>query len=337
MKVLLLGYSGYGSIDDANVMLTSYSLSLNENIIKSEGSGRILVKEVKDESGEKFNGFKQLSLNVVRDYPSYELSLTFEGQIGIFKKIMKSMSQTKLTNSMNVKFHDNATNISYEFSGAEWTSCQMNVDNNGLAIMTMSFVIFRSTIDVKFGSYDHTKIRNAPDGLVGDKLMPYWAWAVQYDGFKSMGPYSFGFGLARPVTPKFGCQGSTDSNDAPGPVAVIYGVPTATYNLTYVMTAETHVNDYYANAAGGGVNANEVAIKSHNLVITFKKFLKTVTDERTGEEINLYDYARVKFTHCYVDSYTPEIGNRGDVNKISMNGTVYGRIDFKETEEPEKE
>jgi hypothetical protein len=62
LKPLLMGYTSKCFIDDIQIFLTSYNLSINTNIIRSGG-----VSQIRNSSG----GFNRIGLNAVRDCPYY--------------------------------------------------------------------------------------------------------------------------------------------------------------------------------------------------------------------------------------------------------------------------
>ena len=145
MKVLLMGYSGYCKVAGFDIHLTSYSLSESNNIIKSDGASRILVGSKDDEGevtstltgsdGNAIIAFKRMRLNVVRDYSSYDLSVSFEARYDIFKSIIKTISESNWY-SIPVNFYDNTVGVSFSFS-SYLTGCEVSVENNAVAMMSL--------------------------------------------------------------------------------------------------------------------------------------------------------------------------------------------------------
>ena len=166
-------------------------------------------------------------------------------------------------------------------------------------------------IDWTHDDYDGTKKRNAPDALIGNCLMPYWNWYAEYDDFKEEALRSFSFNIQRSANPKFGCEGKKDNDNALTPMKVIMGVPSASYSLSYLMTKSTSTSDSTI-ASNKAATAPE---KAHTLIVYY------------GDSI------KIKFTNCYVDSYSPEIASPGSPNGLNVSGTVYGRISWENTED----
>lgn len=327
MKFLLYGYTGYCRLFGRDILLTSYSLSLSENIIKSDGASRILVKSVSDRYGNpSYRGFKRFELNPLRDYPGYELSISFDAQAWIFARVIESLCRTDWTGFTPVKFYDDNTGISYEFEDALVTSCQVSVDTDSVTTMSLSFKIFRDEIEIGYGDYDVERIRHAPAGLVGHKLMPYWAWNAEYPGFNDHDLVKLGFQIQRPVTPKFGCEGRTTEPNAVAPMKVVLGSPKASYELSYLMAQQTLVNDYEKFESARIAEMG----KAHTLVMRYSRGRKEYSAfdliEPVGDDVEI----ELAFTLCYPDSYSPGLANKGDANRIDVNGTVYGRIEMKE-------
>ena len=79
-KSLLMGYTTKCLIDDIHLFLTSYSLTINTNVIKSNAVNKL----VSSATSSSFNScnfyqhyFYRVGLNAIRDCPTYEISLSF--------------------------------------------------------------------------------------------------------------------------------------------------------------------------------------------------------------------------------------------------------------------
>lgn len=153
--------------------------------------------------------------------------------------------------------------------------------------------------------------------------MPYYSFGVKYSGYPYYSLYEFSFGFNQEITPKFYCSGEKGSaGNAIAPGAVVWGLPTITYNLTYAMTkTDVNVNDY-------------TRVNSHKIVVG-----KNGKDPDTGED-NVAPEAvslsiwykgkeRITFGTCYPDSYSPSLVNKGaEVNKYNITGGVYGKVTY---------
>lgn len=310
MKVLLNGYSGYAQLDGYDIMATSFSLSMSENVIKSDGAGKILMLDSNDEIHEHY--FKRFGLNAVRDYPSYSLSVSFESTFDVFQYLLLRIRSGKLSNSFSVLFKDDAAGIVYYFDKAYFTSMSLDVSNNALAVVSMNFVMFKDYIEIAINNYNLYAKNYPPDNFIGAKMMPYWAWGVSYPGFNDGSLQGFSFSIEQQITPKFGCQGNLNDN-ALGPMIVVAGVPTVTYELNYILDEGIYVNNY-------GIPSNQVAMSGQSMVV---KYSQSFT------QLYMYPYTdstQITFTNCYIDSYTPQIGNPGSANAITVSGTVYGQM-----------
>ena len=338
MKVILMGYSGYAQIDGHNTLMTSFSLSMNENIIHSTGVGKLYYETIAG-GGTRHGRFTRYKMNAVRDYPGYEFSITAEANYDILDYILKQIT-TKFHSFITVKFLDSASGIKYEFDNCCLTSFSLGVSNNSVAVATFGFVAFQDEIEVKFcqNGYDKLAGRNAPgavsdygaiyenaDGtgnLVGAVLMPYWAWGIdtqdiygQY--FNDEDLYEFTISYSQAVTPKFGCYGVA-SDLAPAPSKIIIGVPEAKYELTYLVANPTDVSDYL-------IRSNKVAISRRNMVVKYHQTRPEGSIVGQGEDVVDLEFMLMD---CYPDSYSPQLASKSDANKISVSGTVYGRIAY---------
>jgi len=331
MKVLLNGYSGYAQIDGHNVLMTSFSLSMNENILQSSGVGKLYKQNSMN------HVFSRYKMNAVRDYPGYEFSISVDANYDILNYVFTQIA-TRFDALIPIKFVDDASGIRYEFEQCLLTSFSLGVANNAAASVTLGFLVLQDEIEVKFceKDYNHKAGRMAPgakdtlgvssylaaDGtgvLVGATLMPYWAWGIetidQYGGyFKDEDLYDFTISYSQPVTLKHGCYGRSSDN-APAPIKIVIGVPEVKYDLTYIVANSTNVSDY-------SIPSNLVALSKREMTV---KYRQTKAVEGGGEEKIEFGF---KMTDCYPDSYSPQYASSGDVNKISVSGTVYGKIEY---------
>lgn len=313
MICLLKGYTGYAFIEDVSAHMTSYSLSMNQNVIESGGIGRIY-------NNGYFNRWK---LDAVADYSQYDLSITCEANSSILIKALYMMYY-KFHSSNSVKFYDDSIKIYLEYSNANLTSIELSVGIDAVATITFGFVTFGNNISVYYGEggYNLQAKRNAPSSLVGDCLMPYWAWGVAYTRKEEndeesklvfgKGLCDFSFSYQQSVTPKYGCCAST-STKAVGPKAIVFGLPNVTWSLTYAMVES--VNTYY------NIASNKIALCGDKLEFKYqKKNTKSSQDTKTEAHIYFYD--------VYTTSYSPSVGNSGDVNKLTVSGMVFGTMSY---------
>ena len=306
MKWMLMGYTGYATIDGYETLMSSFAVTMNENVIQSTGDGRILYND-------EFDRFK---LDAVRDYPGYDISITCDANYEILHYFLKRVV-TGFHSFIDVKFTDDASGIWYDFGNCCLTSLTLSVDNEASASLSFGFVAFKDEIEADFENYDYKQGRHAPKELVGDVLLPYWAWGVEYPDYNEDDLYSFSITYTQPVTPKFGCFGE-DAHNALRPKKIVFGVPDVKYELTYIVADTTHTNDY-------GIHSNMVALSRKTLVVKYAQYFQTHTRKPPIE-------FRFIMTDCYPDTLTPQYASKGDVNKMTISGTVYGKIRYERYE-----
>lgn len=329
MKVLLNGYSGFAELDGHNLLMTSFSLSMNENVIQSEGVGRILRKSMQGKaqtggSADVRHVFERYKLNAVRDYPGYDISIGAEANPDVLDYLFTKIT-TNFHSFVELKFTDNASGIAYDFDRTCLTSFTLSVGNNSAAMLQLNFITFKDEIDVTMcqNGYDEKAIRHAPEELVGAVLMPYWAWGIEtidiYGNYlNDEDLYDFSITYSQNVNPKYGCFGVNDQN-AIKPSKVVFGVPEVKYDLTYVVANPASVSDYL-------IASNLVSTSGRNMVVKYHQVLPphSLINQMTTQAIDF----SFTMTDCYPDSYSPQYANSGDVNKMSVSGTVYGKINY---------
>ncbi len=301
MKWMLMGYTGYAKVDGHNTLMTSFSLTMNENVIQSAGVGRILHDDL----------FDRFKMDAVRDYPGYDISITCDANFEIMDYFF-SRVVTGFHSFIDVVFFDDASGIEYHFDKCCLTNLQLGVDVNAAASITVGFVTFKDDIEVDFADYDYQRIRYAPKELVGDVLLPYWGWGVEYPDFTDEDLYNFSISYTQQVTAKFGCYGE-ESDNALAPKKIVFGVPELKYEMTYIVADETHTHDY-------DIHSNMVSLSRKTLVVKYKQDFMDAGRKSI----------RFKFTmnDCYPDTYSPLYANSGDVNKMTVSGTVYGGVKY---------
>ena len=166
------------------------------------------------------------------------------------------------------------------------------------------------------------------EGIVGNVLMPYHAFMVKYDDYPLANVLGFSFSFQQEITPKFFCSGETSNVvNAPGPSALVWGLPLLTYNLEYVMgCGRTYVNDYeragsHLIVSGPGFNANEEQ---------YAGYAGENDELPKGVDLSIYYNRELElvFRNCYPDTYSPDVGKLEDVNKYTISGSVYGRAEY---------
>lgn len=320
---LLGGYTGYCTIDGKPVLMTSYSISVSTNVIKSQAAMPFF--------GPRMAGY------ALRDYPVYSLSVTIEPHADIFDYLMKSLFHSTSNNStsaycqgfsVSLVINDNVYSLTHTFSVAYVNGLECDVPNEGACTINLSFVYFGSSWETKFSArtikqyniYEDSpapsSIRTGWDKLVGASLMAYYFFGVKYSGYPYYNLYEFSFSFSQDITPKFFCYGAESSQgNAPYPKAVVWGLPTLTYNLTYVMAlSDVSVNDY-------------TRVKSHKIVVG--KNDGTDATEAVSLSIWYQGKQRITFGTCYPDSYSPSLVYKGaEAERYSITGTVYGHVRY---------
>ena len=318
LRFLLNGYTGRCTLNGLNTLMTSWGLSVSTNVIKSGASGPLW-------NGPKDTGeFKRFAGHAIRDYPAYQVSVSVEPEKVLFNDVMERFNGRGFRDEFDVQFEDNATHIEYSFKRSYLTSFGFAVSNGAVCSLSFSFICFNEKFDMVLdGDYDlkANKINGKSNpnvkNLVGDVLMPYWAFGVisthgaDEDGGSNSSenyPYrtlqEFSFDYSQSVDPKFGCVGSSSGN-AVEPLAAIFGQPSLTYSLTYVIENDFDVDDYKndSNLIAVGGDTNNLDIRDN------------------GNSV-------LKFFNCFPDSYTPSVGQANGVSTFGVAGTVYGGVEF---------
>ncbi len=233
------GYGGQATIGGVYVLLTSYSLTIKTNYIKSSASDRI------------FNGtkFTRQSLGYVKDFIEYDLQLQFDATKPSFNKLLAHIIDTP-HNSLNVTFSEKNYGLKYEFSNAYVSSVGVTVGNNSLCTISVDFAVFSSTINVEaVGEY------KAPVNFnIG--LMPYYCFNFCGDiGYN--GVLNFNFTISQTIERRFGCVGS--ELEYPETMYLVFGQQSTTYSCTCLNYGDES-NSASASKSGSASDSNGLVL-----------------------------------------------------------------------------
>lgn len=283
---MLRGYSGAVQIEGIPSFLTSYSLTLNTNLIRSGAVAPIYNN----------NEFKKISLAPLRDFPIYELNISIELNKNICRKLF-ALIEDYFRQPIHVKFSDKSINLTLNFFDCYVTSFSLNIQNGAVATASLTCSYYKDTFELDSENHD---VEQKSVNEVEKDLMPYYSWKFEYDGIKN-DVNSFSLNYSQTVTPKFGCIGSS-SDKAEAPIAYVISNPTVNFQCTYVLYK-------------GFDNGIDLYDKGNEI---YKK-MKNVTIDYVGID-------SLKFKDCYIDTYSPQLGNPGSANMMSISGSVYGKI-----------
>lgn len=201
LKTLLMGYtgrcflglsdgssSGTSSSEESNqVFLTSYSLSINTNVIKSGAARRLMSKD--NETNNII--FQRIALNVVRDCPVYEISLSFQLTPGVFNFLQEQLCNHYFRRPFKVNLQDqvNFSNGSmFQFDECYVTSFSLSVDSGAVAVVSLNLTYYDQVINFINNKVDIKDVIpwNSSSGSSaeryggGDLLIPYYNWGIDY-------------------------------------------------------------------------------------------------------------------------------------------------------------
>lgn len=319
MRMILNGYGGYATIDKYAMLMTSFSLSMNEKMIESEGIADYLFPRL---SANEPRRFRKYRFGALRDYPEYQISLSCEMTLDLYCRTLE-LIESNFDTKIPVYFVNNSTGISYSFTDCYLMSFNLEVGQNSVATGTYTFMSFQDTIDINFNNGNYTAGFQAPNSFIGTSLMPYWAFGVWYWNdlnpdsvarFQGDNVLDLSLSYERSITPKYGCFGV--SNDiAPGPYRVVIGIPTINMDFTLVVGNQTNLHPYL-------IPSKKAAFSDYVLQVHYKKVKSESTSGDGEDSVNM----GFRLTRCYLTSYALSAGDGGTVDKFRVSGSCYGRL-----------
>ena len=323
MKCLAMGQSGYIEIAKSyHSLLTSYSLTRNFNVLKSNSNGLFLntgngygnYNNYDSNSGYRW---KKLSNDIVMDYPIHELSLGLQVNKSMLIYLIQQMVQFGFQQPIHIKFYDSNAQITFDFEKVFITNFSFNISNDAVATISLSGKILEK--DFTFEINDQQLSSSASNQYVvtklkGETLMPYYKWSFDYSLFKNISNeykidiMEFSINYSHNLNTKFICGACSQ---AMPPVKLIYSVPTLTFQCNYVMffpenTSLQYLNDFLNNSEIFQISDNNDGIQNVNIIYDKKTYLT--------------------LTNCFIDSITPVVGQKSSVNTFSISGNCYGKI-----------
>lgn len=360
-KTLLMGYTTKCLIDDIHLFLTSYSLTINTNVIKSNAVNK-LVSSVTSSNISSCNFYQhyfyRVGLNAIRDCPTYEISLSFQLTPCVFKHLLTHLCDYYFHKPLKIVLQDqtsgfDGTNNIFSFNKCFVTNFSFSVDNDSVATGSLSatyygeqFEYYSNSLNVS-SAQSWTEKESKYGG--GNLLMPYYGWGVDYNNeqisdaslnnfslnrnlFNGENVQSFSFNFQHSLTPKYFCCASTDRTTSVAPKKIIFSLPQMNYDISYIIQDKTIKNTTHYSSCF----ANEIVAKDAlewNLSIAYQgKFSNNLSTGSKGQAIknneNNSEFNKIglKCQYCYPDSYTPSFGNNGSVNSLNVSGTIYGKI-----------
>ena len=110
------------------------------------------------------------------------------------------------------------------------------------------------------------------------------------------------FNFTQTITPKFGCEGK-GKDKAVKPRAYVFSVPAITFDITFILYKDFNFSSLDSFNKGNDID-----------------------DEMESVKVEYADANDITFKKCYVETYSPQLGNSGSINMFSLSGMVYGTI-----------
>lgn len=247
------GYTGKITIGEKNALLTSYSLVMNSNMIKSNAS--INVKDT--------SGFTRLLLSPIHDCQNYQLSVSIELNASVLSFLITQLTKY-FKNKITVVFTDN--NFTISLSGYI-TNFSLSVDNDSAGVASFTLISYEETIGFTTTAFSLQASGSVSTDIKGNSLLPYYGWGVQL-GSDTLPVQNFSLNFSHVLTPKFGCIASSSVSS---PMAYVFSIPSVTYQVTFIL-----------------VNSNTLSLNSnYDLTIKYKNSHKIILKECYSQSYNV--------------------------------------------------
>jgi len=268
--VITCGFGGSATIANYRVLLNSFSLSMNTNLVVSQGSLSIW-----NNTNSNFNRFGTMA---VKDFSGYELSLSFDlTEIDVFNTILSKCINYP-HGAISVSFSDLSYSVSYTFSTAYIKSLSIGVETNSLARADLTMYIPKRDVIVDFGPFTLKSTGSGITNLDMD-VMPYWKFSASISSFTANN-LGFTFSFSQEITQKFGCVASSATTSVE-PMKLIFSKPNVTFSAEYLIrnSVELTISEYNYSYSAGALTLN---YGTTNFLTGNNAVIETITPSHVG-------------------------------------------------------
>lgn len=289
-KFLTKGFGGLCTIFGKQVLMTEYSLTRNQNFLKSQGIT----------GGHYYSSsYQKLQDGMIKDWSTMELSVGFEGTKEVVDAIISYISTNmnladsssgSTTNSVIIA--ENNYQYSKTFSDARLTSFSMSASEGGLLRCNASFLIIENVFSIDSLAYNSAA---SSSNFGGSKdVVAYWGTKMELGSFGGQ-CVDWSFEWNQPYELKFILSNSTASTVAVEPLKVLWSLPTVKFSMTSI----------YGESS-------------------FSSASSSITD--VALTIKLLNSTILTCDKCSVETYSPIIGDKGNYLGYTLSGFGSGKI-----------
>ena len=328
-KLITTGYTGYGKIVDDDdkttyfISLSSYSLTVNRNLIISNG---VYNSAKKDANGiytnsNAVNEIYRTSNPVIPDFPTVDLQINIQCTKSLFEFFCKMISENRNKN-LKICFIDQSVGFNFEAKYNFLRSFNFSVDSDSILQIELSFLTFTDSLNISNDNFElRDYIRKQLAFDYQNRLMPYWDFSITSNitvkkdedtkiiNSVQLGDIiSFDFSFEQDLIPKYGLVASTFST----PLMckkVLFSLPKISFNLSKLMYLKNEYNFMSSSMYGERmVTTSQIDYKSFSICF------------RGGKYINLYGVV--------LQNLSPRVGQMNEVSIYEQSYYVTGYISF---------
>lgn len=353
MQFATYGYSGFCIIkpnkseankseaNNLHSLLSSFQITVNTKMLYSDAVDKIYKSNDQENNNFVFN---KLGLNAIRDFPVYDIGLSFQCNFNFYNAMMTEMLNG-FKNSFLVELQDTHYNFKYVFNQCYVNNFSVSVEQNSVCVLNIGFSYFHSDFQLLKASLKE-EVEGAVYGIgknIGD-MMPYFSFGVDFynatgdttgdttgdstgDSIFSGGNLlSFNFNYTREVIPKFGCIGSFKEINALKPVKIYFALPVANISLNYLynqhLLSQNVFNDYLLSSN------NSLQYKLQINYSYSKSIIQTNPKTNDITVITKKYTNNLSLTRCGIEDYLPSLARASTYNTINLSMRVLGKISF---------
>ena len=238
-KFTSCGYSCYctlglgSTITTTNlILLTSYTLTINRNIIKSNGCHSLV-------NTDGLNSLTSLGGSYLSDCPDGKLSISYEASSTDIINLFNFLKNNR-TESCIVNLEDETYQLSFNFNECFLTSASFSVNENSLIVINLEFYIPLDN-SYMFSINGITNPIEKTERILPTDLCVFYRFSVKLTNEEVKNLIGFTYNFTQNINPLYGMLGSYEDK-AQKCYKVIFGIPEITMSLS-IFAADSNTQD----------------------------------------------------------------------------------------------
>lgn len=302
-QILTPGYTWYATLDGFALSVTSFSLDITRNLIKSNAPCGFTSSKDKPET------IKKLMSQILPDWTQVKISISSQATQALMNLLFSHIS-TKRNKVLKVLAKDAASDTEFKFDECYLLSFSFDISEGGVLIVNLELmaIVAQDTYVFSINKYTNGgKTQNHSPFNSTVKILSYLDCTINglYDII------SLNFNFSQDIIPKFGMIGQFEEPGTesprigpPQPYKLLFGLPNITLGYSQMTTlgASVGLKDMFSITYNEPNQARNIAINCGGKVLTCKD--------------------------CVLQNFSPVIADKSSYTIVEYEYSVLGYLDY---------